>query len=99
VLALDVADLMADVEVERVRIVGQPVHDVRIQHQEFAAEKARREGVQRTAHLQQISLRLFVQPELAAAGRDLLLELRELLLGDRTPVPLMYEIRADCAKQ
>jgi hypothetical protein len=46
------------------------------------AEEAGCEGIQHAAHLHQVSLRFLLQAQLAAAGRDLLLQVGELFLGD-----------------
>jgi hypothetical protein len=88
VLLADVAEFMADVEIQRVGIVGQAVDHVRIQHQEIASEEAGGEGIQHAAHLHQVGLRFFLHVQLAAAGLDLLLEVGELLGGDQDAVAL-----------
>jgi hypothetical protein len=82
VLALDVADLVADVEIERIRIVGKRIDDVGVQHQEIAPQEAGGEGIEGAAHLHQVGVRLVGLPELVAAGGNLAMEVGELLLGD-----------------
>jgi hypothetical protein len=82
VLALDVADLVADIKIQRIRVVVQAVDHVRVQHQEVASQEAGGEGIQRAAHLQQIGFRLARQAQLGAALPDLALEVGELFVRD-----------------
>jgi len=64
-----VAELVAEVEIDA---VGMPVHgvdDIGQQHDEVAAEKTRREGIEHAAALQNVGLRLVVgHAQLVAAG-------------------------------
>jgi hypothetical protein len=74
VVALDVADLVADVEVDRVRALFQRIDHVRIQHDEIVAEEAGGKGVEGAAHLQQVGFRHHRQPEALAAHLDALVQ-------------------------
>ena len=77
-VAADVAELVAEVEVDAVRMLLHRVDDVGEQDHVVAAEKARGEGVQRAAALHQVGLGHLLHAEALAAGLEALAQVGQL---------------------
>ena len=86
-MAADVAELVAEVEVDAVRVLLHRVDDVRQQHDVVAAEEAGGEGVERAAALHQVGLgHLLVEPEPGAAGVEARPQVGQLLRREQHAV-------------
>ena len=77
--ALQMTQLMADVEAHAVRVGLHRVHHAGQQHDEAAPQELRGKGVQRAAALQHIGLGRAGHAQLLAAAGELPVQVRELL--------------------
>src|SRR5262245_19228667 len=87
-LAMQVPELVPDVEIDGVRVLLQRIHDIGVEHDEVAAEEARGKGVEDAVAMHQIRLRCTIHPQFQAAFLDARVEIGELLRSDSYSGPL-----------
>src|SRR3990167_9528692 len=86
-LAVNVADFVADIEVDGTRLILQGIHHIGKQYNEVTAQKTGGQRIEKVG-AQNVGFRNFLLADTLAATYQSLVQIRILLFGDLDAIPL-----------